>query len=313
MISNKEIIERYEITLSKKADNTKSAYLDDIRLFLESVNGKSLLNITLDDINTYFYKTLENSAPSTKRRKIISLAKLYNFIIKRSDSGDADIIYKGINPLSEVLENFRDFKDTREKNLDVLTMEESKTLIKHVKSGIKKANREEFKNTRIRDLAIVSLYLSTGMRSDELCSLTLDNLNLEELTILVKAEDTKSNKERLLDIFGNTVEYLKDYLAIRDTFNPSNDYIFVTSKGKRLDYKQIWNMITKYMKECGLEGHTHTLRATFITQMYEQTNDIKLVQEITGHGSILTTDRYIRKKESREERRKKTKCAFSNL
>lgn len=313
MISNQEIIKRFETTLSKKADNTTSAYLDDIRLFLEAMNNKSLLDITLDDINNYFYKTIDDYAPSSKRRKIVSLNKIYEFIIKRSKSENSDIKYKGVNPLSEVLENFKDFRDVRKENLDVLSTEETKTLIKHIKNSIKQTNRLEFKNTRIRDLAIVSLFLSSGMRASELCTLRMENLDLEEQTILILADDTKSNKNRLIDLFANTIEYLKNYLDVRNSFNPSCDYIFITSKGKPLDYKQIWNMICKYMKECGLEGHTHTLRATYITQMYEQSKDIKMVQEIVGHSSILTTDRYIRNKQSAEERRKKTKCAFSNL
>lgn len=313
MINNEEIISRFKKTLSKKAENTKSAYLDDIRLFLNTMNNKSLLDITLDDINDYFYTTLDNLSPSSKRRKMVSLNKLYNFIIKRSKGENSDIIYKGINPLSEVLENFEDFRDVKEENLDVLTMDDSKLLIKHIKNNIKKTNRLEFKNTRIRDLAIVSLYLSSGMRASELCTLSLNELNLVEQTIVILADDTKGNKKRIIDLFGNTIEYLENYLSIRESFNPICDYIFITSKGNPLDYKQIYNMINKYSKECGLECHTHTLRATYITQMYQQSKDIKMVQEIVGHSSPTTTDRYIRNKESAEERRKKTKCAFSNL
>jgi len=139
-----------------------------------------------------------------------------------------------------------------------------------------------------RDRAILLLLYGAGIRVSELCALNLQDV--DETFIRVKG---KGGKERLVPIAPVVVEALDHYLG-HFRLQGEQQALFLSAKGKRLDRSAIWRQVKERAQLAGIskEISPHTLRHCFATHLLEQGADLRVIQEMLGHASIGTTDRY---------------------
>ncbi len=149
----------------------------------------------------------------------------------------------------------------------------------------------------IRDLAILELFYSSGLRLSELADLDINDLDLKEKTVLIR--HGKGNKSRVVPIGRYAQKAIQRWFSIRPKFavDPAleqNPAIFLSNKGNRLSVRSIQQRIKHW---CQLHGfnqliHPHMLRHSFASHMLESSGDLRAVQELLGHSSINTTQIY---------------------
>ena len=150
-----------------------------------------------------------------------------------------------------------------------------------------------------RDRAVLECLYSTGLRVSELVKLSRPKLNLERSEITVIG---KGKKERIVFLDENAVEWLKKYFAARDD---DDDAVFIrhrklpgedilSDKSLRLTTRTIQRIVAKRATEAGITKTVtpHTLRHSFATDLLMNGADIRSVQDMLGHSSITTTQRY---------------------
>jgi integrase/recombinase XerC len=155
----------------------------------------------------------------------------------------------------------------------------------------------EGKFTDVRNLAILELFYSAGLRVSELHGINRADLDL--LAGLVKVRG-KGRKERIVPVGDHAQRALREYERVRDQLfariGPMADRaaFFISSRGKRLSVKQIQVSVTKWLSQVdeGAGLSTHSLRHTFATHLLDAGADLRAVQELLGHASISTTQIY---------------------
>ena len=149
------------------------------------------------------------------------------------------------------------------------------------------------KHMRIyRNRVILEILFSTGMRIGELVALNIRDVNLQERTILIFG---KGRKERIIYISSDEVLVaIKKYLVYRNRIKTKSSALFLNRDNERLSIFSIENIFKKYCKIAKIKKHytPHCLRHTMATMLLNNGADIREVQEILGHASIVTTQIY---------------------
>lgn len=147
----------------------------------------------------------------------------------------------------------------------------------------------------LRDLAILETMYSAGLRVSEVVGLNAGDLDVEEGVARVRG---KGRKERLSPLGRYAVDALQTYLPKR-VLSPKEPTgreapVFVNRFGSRLTTRSVARMLEKYLKQTGLDLRTtpHTLRHSFATHLLDRGADIRSVQELLGHKSLVTTQIY---------------------
>lgn len=144
----------------------------------------------------------------------------------------------------------------------------------------------------LRDSALLELIYASGMRVSELSSLNVNQINFSQGSIMVLG---KGSKMRLLPIHPFALSKLSKWIKnARPDFNPEDDALFVSSRGKRLSSDAIRRVIAKRGREAGLAVHVtpHMLRHSFATDLLNHGADLRSVQELLGHENLSTTQIY---------------------
>ena len=143
----------------------------------------------------------------------------------------------------------------------------------------------------LRDLAMMELMYSAGLRLNELQQLNLQDLQnrSRELRVLGKGK-----KERILPYGRYAAQALQQWLQVRVLFNPEDDALFVSQRGKRISHRAIQKRMEVWGQRQGLTAHLnpHKLRHSFATHMLESSSDLRAVQELLGHANLSTTQIY---------------------
>ena len=144
----------------------------------------------------------------------------------------------------------------------------------------------------LRDLAILELFYSSGLRLSELVSLNLDSFEDSFQQVRVVG---KGRKERLLPVGRKAREAIRKWLKVKAAFPVSDDQaLFVTKTGDRISARQVQSRVKKLAVESGLPTHLHPhmLRHSFASHLLESSGDLRAVQELLGHSDIATTQIY---------------------
>ena len=149
----------------------------------------------------------------------------------------------------------------------------------------------------VRDRGILELLYSSGLRVSEVEGLNTDDLNIKEGLVKVRG---KGRKERIVPVGRKAIEALKSYLIERVLFKKkksladSDTALFLNKSGERLTNRQIRRIVVKYARLTGIEGQIgpHTLRHTFATHLLIGGADLRVIQELLGHSSLSTTQKY---------------------
>jgi site-specific recombinase XerD len=143
-----------------------------------------------------------------------------------------------------------------------------------------------------RDLAIVMLFLQTGLRVSELVNLKLTDIDFTSREITVR--QGKGRKDRVVPLVRQAGEALKAYLKVRDAL-PEYDEVFIARNGTSMDQRTVRYRIHKYYKEAGIKkkASVHTLRHTFSTHQIHNGLKINQLREVLGHRRMETTYKYV--------------------
>lgn len=144
------------------------------------------------------------------------------------------------------------------------------------------------KHTKMRDKLILSVLYSTGLRVSELIEIKIQDIDFSERTIFIKG---KGNKERIVLFDKDTKEEISAYLNFRVK---KSEYLLVTNYGHPLSARYIQMMIKKYAEKAEIKKNVtpHVLRHSYATHLLKRGVDIRIIQQLLGHSSILSTQIY---------------------
>jgi integrase/recombinase XerC len=144
---------------------------------------------------------------------------------------------------------------------------------------------------KARDRAILELLYSSGLRVSEVAGLTMEDVNTREAVVRVKG---KGKKERILPVGSKALDALKTYLVEKLLLKRRSTTVFINRRGGRLSERGIRRIVVKYAKQVGIDGNIgpHTMRHTFASHLLQSGADLRVIQELLGHTSLSTTQKY---------------------
>ena len=253
--------------------NTIVAYKNDLETFklfcLDQYEISDISKVAYPIIRDWIINLSEkNLSPLTINRKISSLSKYYDFLLKTQ-----------VNKVSP-LKNHKRLKV--QKKLIIPFSEDEVFKVVDVFS-------KDFEGKR--NLLIVDTLYSTGIRRDELINIKLNNVFLNEDLIKVLG---KRNKERLVPVLSGLNKRIKDYLNFRKKIDSTSSNLFITNKGKSIGPSLVYRVVKKYFSKVSTKVKTspHVLRHSFATHMLNNGADINSIKEIMGHSSLASTQIY---------------------
>jgi len=141
----------------------------------------------------------------------------------------------------------------------------------------------------IRDKAIMEVLYSVGLRVSELCYLKI--LDVDDHYVRVKG---KGNKDRIIPIGTKAIKAIDHYLSFREGEVERETPLFLGKKQQPLHRVTVWKLVKFYAKNAGIEKviSPHTFRHSYATHLLDNGADLRVIQELLGHSSISSTDRY---------------------
>ena len=194
-----------------------------------------------------------------------------------------------------------------EKEIIRLDADEVAILLDQVEDGDKLTKRElvYHQKTRIRDVALLTLLLGTGIRVSECVGLDLNDVDFKNNGIKIRR---KGGYETVV-YFGDEVQdALLDYLEQRHHIIPSEGHeeaLFLSLQNRRITVRAVENLVKKYASRVTTLKHItpHKLRSTYGTALYRETGDIYLVADVLGHKDVNTTRKHYAAQEDARKRR----------
>lgn len=288
---------------------TRISYAYDIRIFFHflltenpALRGKTMQDLTpeiLDqleavDIEEYqeylkVYDSAEDNRLQTNgerglKRKMSALRSFYAYYYKR------EVIKT--NPT--LLVDMPKLHDKEIVRLDADETAELLDYIEHAGDHLTGQKKVYYEKTRLRDLAIVTLLLGTGLRVSECVGLDVNDLDFKNDGVKV----TRKGGSEMMIYFGEEVRNaLLDYLEVRDGITPvagHENALFYSTQRRRIGVQAVENMVKKYAREITTTKKItpHKLRSTYGTSLYRETGDIYLVADVLGHKDVNTTKKH---------------------
>jgi site-specific recombinase XerD len=245
-----------------------------------------LQNLGVEHIEKWaaFLKS-EGYAPASLRRKLATIRVFFGFWVRR-----------GLLQSSPFWRTRLDFG--RERRVPrTLSASDAKCLVERAWSRLMSIRNDPSQGSRrdfiaCRNLVIIEVLFATGMRVGELVALDLRSWHYDERWFLV---DGKGLRQRLAMLPDNrSLEAMRIYLAARNSMDVGNSALLVNSRGDRLSTQGVARVVAKLAMDAGINSHItpHMLRHTVATLLLRLGADIRVVQEVLGHSSIATTQRY---------------------
>ncbi|MBT3174980.1 MAG: tyrosine-type recombinase/integrase [Lentimicrobiaceae bacterium] len=259
------------------SSHTVEAYQNDMTLFSEFIRREfelsDLSKVNQDVIRSWMVTMIDDGVlPTTVNRKISTLKSFYNYLIKVNIAAE--------NPARLI----RSVKKPHKLPLYYKENQIDEYLDKF---------SEDLEFSELRDILVIQLLYSTGIRRGELIGLKDSDIDLKARTLKVLG---KRNKERLIPISSVLVSILNNYLSSKDkifTSNSLSEYLIITDKGKKSYPKLIYRIVNKEL--AGLTGAVkspHVLRHTFATHMLNNGADLNSIKELLGHANLNATQIY---------------------
>lgn len=254
------------------SQNTIEAYMSDIEQFQHFIlhrYGCLPKDVVRENIERYMeWLYARGTKKSSQARQLSGIKSFFNYLLLKDmiSSSPAELILPP-KP-AKVLP-------------DTLSTDEIDRMIATIDDSTPKG---------IRDKAILEVLYSCGLRVSELCNLRLGDLFFGEGYIRITG---KGDKQRLVPISGIARERIQRYKDVR-TKKSTEDTLFLNNRGTKLTRVMIFNIIKQAALLAGIDKSIspHTLRHSFATHLLEGGANIRQVQEMLGHESILTTEVY---------------------
>ena len=257
------------------SSNTVASYRSDVKAFLawmSSLGGHGSLNaVDSEDIAAFLASHSASLSKRSQARELSALTSFFDWLVVEGERKD--------NPCDVV-----DAPKIGRYLPAVLSIEEVSAII----DGVDTRNPKG-----VRDKAILEMLYGCGLRVSELCSLLISHVYVEEGFVRIVG---KGNKERLVPMGESAASAFTEWLAVRgEAFAPEySDIAFLNRFGKPLSRISVFKLVREYALLAGVtkEISPHTFRHSFATHLIENGADLRIVQEMLGHESILTTEIY---------------------
>ncbi|MEI7942284.1 MAG: site-specific tyrosine recombinase/integron integrase [Candidatus Riflemargulisbacteria bacterium] len=253
--------------------HTVDAYRSDLSYFIEFCNQQKVYdinNVKEDNLKRYIYFLQEKElSKRTVSRKISSLKSWWKYLIR-------------YNLVSHELTSYLETPKLEKKLPNFLSPEEIDRCLASVKGSVSEK----------RDMAIIELLFSTGIRVSELISVDIGDIDeaREEIRVVGKRD-----KERIVILGKHAVLAVKEYTQeYRHSHikGSKERALFINSKGGRLTVRSVQRLFQQISSLIGKEVTPHTLRHSFATTLLDNGADLRTVQELLGHSSLQTTQLY---------------------
>lgn len=261
-------------------DKTIKAYRADLEQFIALV-GENDNNPDKERLNSYLLYLHRTYKQKTVKRKIASVKALFHYL------EEEEIIE--INPFHKVKTKFKEEIVLPK----IIPRDIIEQLLEHLykEKGIQEYS-EWHKKIILRDIAVVETLFSTGLRISELCHLRSQYFDLKDGVLCIQG---KGGKERYLQIGNDDVlSILNVYKQCFEEEIKEHGYFFVNRYGKPLSEQSARLMIHKYADEIQADINItpHMFRHSFATYLMEEDVNIRYIQKMLGHTSIMTTQIY---------------------
>lgn len=310
----------------RTSPKTRVSYAYDLRIFFDflinsnpTYKNKKLSDFkveSLDDIKAYdieeyleYLKLHEDgkhnyvtNSQSGIKRKLSSLRSFYSYFFKREAITT--------NPTLLV-----DMPKLYEKAIIRLDNDEISELIDYIEqcgNELKGQKKLFYEKTKLRDLALVTLMLGTGIRVSECVGLDINDVNFKENGIKI----VRKGGNEMVVYFGDDVsdilsQYLEERLKIK-AISGHEKALFLSTQRKRINVRSVENMVKKYTSAVtpNKKITPHKLRSSYGTALYKETGDIYLVADVLGHKDVNTTRKHYA---AIDENRRKKAAEFVKL
>ncbi len=285
---------------------TRLGYCYDLRIFFDYLisenvyfDGKNIKDITIQDLENVTSTDIElfmeylssyefdgnhyQNSLKTKARKLSTVRAFFKYFYNK-DKLQRDVASKVSTP------------KLHDKPIIRLDNDEIDEMLGIVDSGITLSEHQSSYHsiTRLRDLAILTLFLGTGIRISELVGINIDDIDFENNAFKITR---KGGNETIL-YFSDEVKYaLYDYYIERindNTIRKDEKAFFISMQKKRIGVRAVELLVKKYASLATPLKHItpHKLRSTYGTNLYRETKDIYVVAEVLGHRDVNTTKKH---------------------
>ncbi len=283
---------------------TRLKYAYDLRIFFDFIQKRKFKNfevteLTLEHLNTITHQDIEfflsylshyrfkdkslSCDERAKARKLSAVRAMFKYFFNKdliSQDNSAKV------PTPKI----------HDKEIIRLESDEVSELINITESGqgLSKHAVGYHNKTKVRDTAIITLFLGTGIRISELVGLDNDSFDFEENSFLV----TRKGGNQAILYFSDEVKYaLKEYLAEKQNdpkVPPTENAFFLSMQYKRINVRSVEILVKKYSKILSpfKKITPHKLRSTYGTRLYNETGDIYIVADVLGHRDVNTTKKH---------------------
>lgn len=270
------IYESYLTIERNFTDNSVESYMRDVRQFIEYTLERDIdipSDITPIDLNNFMAHIYDKGIKKSSQARVLSGVKsFFNYLLA--------------NNLIEVSPaNFIESPKLSRPLPEVLSIDDIDRIIDNIDTS----HPQGFRNK-----AIIETIYSCGIRASELTSLTINDIFFEDGFIRVNG---KGRKQRIVPISDRAIIYINEYMEQRSTLNVTpkqQEYLFLNRRGHQLTRVMIHTIISRAAKFVGITKAVgpHTLRHSFATHMLVGGANIRQVQDLLGHESVITTEIY---------------------
>ena len=301
-----EIVWQYVDSLSQNAWSTKLNYANVVLVFFRWVrNRKAVSEITPEiletllplDINAYMTDmqyikdasgNIRESSSSRQMKTWSALNSFFDFMLVNGFVKE-NIVRKTKRP-----------KNKDNSSCEYLTQSQMKQLIKKVEDT--KIQGDRGKDIKLRDLLVIRLFLTTGIRVEPLREINIEDIDFKKKTVMTIQKGNLTHEYKLTDSVMETIAiWLPERARIMGVDEENQTGALLVSVNKtRLSYWSINKAVKRYTSQIGIEGgySCHKLRHSYGTAVYMMTKDIYYTKEKMGHADISTTQRYINEVDS---------------
>lgn len=301
------------IRAGERAIKTRLSYAIDYNIFFDylideemiistekkKIEAKELAKLTTLELDTFLKLHMATHAKSSSARMKASLSVLFKYLT---------------NVTKDLPENnFLDVQKVKVQKKDYvvfLTREEQETLINelHHPTNLSPLQQKRVEETRERDLAIIFLFLDTGLRLSEVQKANIKDVSIEDCYINV---ERKGGDAKQVYFSDEAAKYIDAYLQKRRKnpamaiYSSAEDALFINIHGERLTIRGIQKIVEKWVA-AALPSRddisVHKLRSSFAMTFYEAERDILALQERMNHKSLNTTNVYVKAAENISEK-----------
>lgn len=255
--------------VERASAHTRRAYVSDLRQLAAFLAGRgtALDAATRDDLRAFLASRFGANGPATLARKQASVRAFYEHRVRMGHIADS--------PARRLM-----FPKRRISLPNVVAVDDCFALV-----GAPSARSA----AGLRDRAALELLYGAGLRVSELVGLSVADLASDSVRV-----SGKGGKERMVPLVRKARSALDAYLARRGELRPRDGALFLNRRGGRLTARSVARSLEKYALLAGTRRHVHphALRHSFATHLLDMGADLRGIQELLGHASLSTTQRY---------------------